>query len=283
MCGDPPTPPSGSLPGGAPTGPSSGTGLCCACPANGDVNTNGVGNYVVSGHSPTTVRTNKCKIAIVRTEDGGTVTVKKSFGLTYSQGANEAANKATVSGAITSAMSAWQAGAAPYRIVVEQPGCQKQKLKIQFTAVIVASAGDVAVDVDGRPAAPPGTPGHRSGVSGGDKMHFYLNGVGDVAWTMTHETGHTFGLADEYTFDRPTNTAPTMTYKGASDPDVSVTLSPSPIPFAKPGFFGFDNLTIMGRNGNNTFPSYLFFWIAIEVKKIFAAAGISAVVKVETA
>jgi hypothetical protein len=275
MCSCAPEPPSGSLPGGAPTGPASGTGLCCACPANGDVNTDGIGNYVSTDYSATHPRMNKCKIAIVRTEEGGTVTVTKSFTLSYSRGATEAAHKATVSGAIAGAMSAWQAGAAPFRIIIEQPGCKQQKLKIQFTATIVASGGDVAVNVDNRPAVTP-----PSGVTGGTAMHFYLNDSGDKTWNMTHETGHTFGLLDEYTFNRPTNTRPKATYKGADNPDKVVTLTTSAIPPAAAGQFGFDNATIMGINGNNTFPDYLFYWIAIEVKKIMKAAGVTAVVKV---
>ncbi len=277
MCGDPPKPPSGSLPGGTPTGPAGGTGLCCACPANGDVNTNGYGTYVSTDYSATHARTNKCKIAIIRTEEGGTVTITKSFGLTYSRGATEAAHKATVSGAIAGAMSAWQAGAAPYRIILEQPGCKQQKLKIQYTSTIVASGGDVAVNVDGRPAE---TPALRSGVTGGTAMDFYINGGGDVTWTMTHETGHTFGLLDEYTYNRPSNTGPKATYKGADDPDKVVTLTTSALPAVAAGQFAFDNATVMGINGNNTFPDYLFYWIAIEVKKIMKAAGVTAVVKV---
>jgi hypothetical protein len=277
MCGDPPKPPSGSLPGGTPMGPTGGTGLCCACPANGDVDTNGYGTYVSTDYSATHARTNKCKIAIVRTEEGGTVTVTKSFGLTYTRGATEAAHKATVSGAIAGAMSGWQAGAAPYRIIIEQPGCKQQKLKIQFTSAIAASGGDVAVSVDNRPAE---VPALRSGVTGGTVMDFYINGGGDKTWTMTHETGHTFGLLDEYTYNRPTNVGPKATYKGADDPTKVVTLPATAGVAPAAGPFSFANPTIMGINGNNVFPDYLFYWIAIEVKKILKAAGVTAVVKV---
>jgi hypothetical protein len=277
MCGDPPAPPSGSLPGGAPTGPTGGTGLCCACPANGDVNTNGYGTYVSTDYSATHARTNKCKIAIVRTEDGGTVTVTKSFTLAYTRGATEALHKATVSGAIAGAMSGWQAGAAPYRIQVEQPGCKPQKLKIQYTSAIAAAGGDVTVTVDNRPAE---VPALLSSVTGGTAMEFFLNEGGDRTWTMTHETGHTFGLLDEYTYNRPSNTGPKATYKGGDDPDKVVTLPPSALPPAAAGQFAFDNATIMGQDSNNVFPAYLFYWIAIEVKKILKAAGVTAVVKV---
>ncbi|MGL5011479.1 MAG: hypothetical protein ACRC6I_16495, partial [Paracoccaceae bacterium] len=133
------------------------------------------------------------------------------------------------------------------------------------------------VTVDNRPAE---VPALRSGVTGGTAMEYFLNEGGDIAWTMTHETGHTFGLLDEYTFNRPSNTAPKATYKGADNPDKVVTLSPSAIPAVAAGQFAFDNATVMGQDGNNVFPDYLFYWIAIEVKKIFQTAGVTAVVKV---
>jgi hypothetical protein len=280
MCGDPPKPPSGTLPGKPPSGGTGGEGPCCACPAKGDVSTNGFSNYFTTTYSHSNSLTNKCKIDIVRTEEAGTVTVTKSFSLAYTAGATEAANKATVTGAISGAMGTWQSEAAPYRIIVEQPGCKPQKLKIQFTSAIVASGGDVAVSVDGTPAPAPPTPGLRSFVQGGTAMTFYINGVGEIAWTMVHEIGHTFGLPDEYIYNHPVATAPSVTYKGASDPDKTVTLVTSAIPADSATTFGFDNDCVMGRNGNSVYPSNLYYWVAIEVKKIMAAAGVSATVKV---
>jgi hypothetical protein len=276
MCGCSPSPPDGGLPGGSPTGPSGGTGLCCACPANGDVSTDGFSNYYTTTYGTSDAVVNKCKIAILRTEEGGSVTIKKTFSLEYVMSANEAAHKGTVTAAISSAMSDWQSAAASHRLIIEQPGCKTQKLTILYTSVIVASGGDVKVTVDGRPAE---VPELRSGVSGGTEMEFFIN-ASDIPWTMTHETGHTFGLEDEYIYTHPNNTAPSFTYKGADNPDKTVTLTASAIPPDAPGTFSFNNATVMGRSGNTTFKDYHFYWVAIEVKKILAAAGVNAVVKI---
>lgn len=283
MCGDAPKPPSGTLPANPPSGGADGTAPCCACPAKGDVNTNGFSNYFTTSYSHSNSLTNKCKIDIVRTEEGGTVTIRKSFSLAYTNGATEAANKATVTGAIASAMSTWQSSAATFRIVVEQPGCKSQKLKMQYTSVIEASGADVAVSVDGTAAPAPPTPGLRSFVQGGTAMTFYMNGVGDIAWTMVHEIGHTFGLPDEYIYSHPSATAPTVTFKGASDPAKVVTLPKSALNPTPSTAFAYDSDCVMGRNGNSVYPDYLFYWVAIEVQKILKAAGISAVVKVAAA
>jgi hypothetical protein len=277
MCGDAPKPPSGEVPGNPPGGSSGGTGLCCACPASGDVSTNGVGTYFTTTYGSTAPLVNKCNIAIQRTVSGGSVTIKKTFSLTYSMTATEAVHKPVITAAISSAMAAWQSAAANYRIIIAQPGCSEQKLNILFTSVIVATGGDVVVDVDARPAE---VPDLRSVVDGGTAMHFYINGGGDTTWTMTHETGHTFGLEDEYAYSHPSATAPTFTYKGADNPDKTVTLSPSTIPPETAGAHSFENATIMGVDGNNTYHDFHFYWVAIEVKRILAAAGANAVVKV---
>ncbi len=285
MCGDPPKPPSGTLPGKPPTGGTGGEGLCCACPAKGDVSTNGHSNYFTTTYSHSDVLTNKCKIDIIRTEEGGTVTITKSFALTYSNSASEADHKANVTGALTGAMSTWQQEAGNYRIAVEQPGCKKQKLKMQYTATIIASGADVAVTVDGTVPPPIDSEDDqpRSYVTGGTEMNFFVRAHGDNSWTMVHEVGHTFGLPDEYIYSHPSNTAPSVTYKGASDPDKTVTLTASEIDPETDGTFAFDNNCIMGQAENTIYPDYLFFWVAIEVQKILKAAGVSAVVKVETA
>lgn len=111
-------------------------------------------------------------------------------------------------------------------------------------------------------------------------MNFFVQGIGSVTWTMIHEVGHTFGLPDEYTYNRPSATpAPTCEYKGADNPDKTITLSTSAIP-AEVGKFGFDNASVMGQNGNTTYPDNLFYWIAIEVKKILKDEGVDADVKV---
>jgi Fe-S cluster assembly iron-binding protein IscA len=277
MCGCTPSQPDGSLPGGTPTGPAGGTGVCCACPANGDVSTNGVGEYFSTTYGSTAPLVNKCKVAIIRTETGGSVTISKSFSFTYTMTATEAAHKPVTESAIRSAMSAWQSAASNFRVSVLQPGCSEQKLTMLYTATFPASGGDVVVDVDNRPAE---TPGLRSVVDGGTAMHFFINGAGDTTWTMTHETGHTFGLEDEYAYSHPSTTAPTFTYKGADAPDKTVTLSPSTIPPETAGAHSFENATIMGVAGNNTYLDFHFYWIAIEVKKILQAAGVSATVKI---
>jgi hypothetical protein len=280
MCGSPPSPPPGPVPGNPPGGNAAGTGPCCACPADGDINTNGFSNYFTTTYSHSNSLINKGKIAVVRTEEGGTVTVTKSFSLAYSAGATEAAHKATITGAITSAMSSWQSAAADYRIQVEQPGCKPQKLKMLYASTIVASGADVAVTVNGSPATVPPAEGLRSFVQGGTAMRFYTNGIGDIPWTMIHEIGHTFGLPDEYIYTHPSATAPSFTMKGASDPAQTITLVKSAIAASTPATFGFDHDCVMGRNGNTVYYDYLFYWIAIETKKVLQAAGVSATVKV---
>ena len=272
--------PDGGLPGGVPTGPAGGTGLCCACPADGTMNTNGFSNYFTTSYPHSNLLTNKGTISIVRTDTGGTVTVRKTFSLAYTAGATEAAHRTTITSAITSAMSTWQSNAANFRIQVEQPGCSVQKLTMMYTSAIVASGADVAVSVDGTAAPADPDNGLRSFVSGGTEMTFYTNGVGDIPWTMVHEIGHTFGLPDEYIYELSSATpAPTTTFKGASLPDKTITLSTSAI--APPtGKFNFDADSVMGRNGNSTYSDYVFYWIAIEVQKVFTAAGVNAVVKV---
>jgi hypothetical protein len=284
MCGSPPSPPPGPVPGNPPGGNAAGTGPCCACPANGDINTNGFSNYFTTTYSHSDVLTNKGKIAVVRTEEGGTVHLTKSFSLAYSNSATEADHKTIVAGALSSAMSTWQQEAGNYRIVVEQTGCKPQKLKILYTSKIVASGADVAVTVDGTVPPPLDSedPQLRSFVTGGTAMNFFVRANGDNSWTMVHEVGHTFGLPDEYIYDHPNNTAPSVTYKGASDPDRTVTLSASGVDPETPGTFAFDNSCIMGQAENTVYFDYLFFWVAIEVQKVLKAAGVSAVVKVET-
>ncbi|MGL5009764.1 MAG: hypothetical protein ACRC6I_07750, partial [Paracoccaceae bacterium] len=283
MCGDAPKPPSGEIPGGPPGGGAGGTGLCCACAANGDMNTNGFTNYFSTNSPHSNSLVNKGKIAVQRTEEGGSVTLKKTFSLAYTAGATEAANKATITSAITSAMATWQSEAGNFRIQVEQPGCKVQKLNILYTSAIVASGADVAVSVDGTAAPAPPAEGLRSFVQGGTAMTFYTNGVGDIPWTMVHEIGHTMGLPDEYIFQQPATPVPVATFKGASLPDKAVTLLTSPIASADPAKFNFDSDDVMGRNGNTKYPDYLFYWVAIETQKVLKAAGADCVVKVVAA
>ncbi|MGL5011481.1 MAG: hypothetical protein ACRC6I_16505, partial [Paracoccaceae bacterium] len=139
------------------------------------MNTNGFANYFSTTYAHSNSLVNKGKIAVQRTEEGGSVTLKKTFSLAYTAGATEAANKATITSAITSAMATWQSNAGSFRIQVEQPGCKVQKLNILYTSAIVASGADVAVSVDGTPAPAPPTPGLRSFVQGGTAMTFYTN------------------------------------------------------------------------------------------------------------
>ncbi len=276
------TGPSDSVPGDPPRGGTNGVGLCCACPASGSVNTIGDTTYFTVGYANWQIR-NKSALALVRTSNGGTVTVSKSFSKSYSNGATEAAHGATVTTAISSAMSSWTTAARKYRIQIEQPGCSPQKLRIVFASSIVTSNADVSVTIDNMTPAtlPDGTTEQlRSYVSGGVDMNFFVQGVGSINWTMIHEVGHTFGLPDEYTYDRPAATPkPTCKYKGADNPDKTITLSTSAIPAAA-GRFGFDNASVMGQNGNTTYPNNLFYWISIEVKRILREEGVDADVKV---
>lgn len=279
------TGPSEDVPGDPPRGGTDGIGLCCACPASGKVNTIGDSTYFTVSYANWQIR-NKSALAIVRTSDGGTVTLSKSFSMGYSNGATEAAHGGTVTSAISSATSSWTAAARNYRILIEQPGCSPQKLRIVFVSSIVTSGADVAVTVDNKtPAAlPDGTTEQlRSYVAGGVEMNFFAQGTGSINWTMIHEVGHTFGLPDEYTYNRPAATpAPTCIYKGADNPDKTITLSTSSIPAAA-GQFGFDNASVMGQNGNTTYPENLFYWISIEVKRILMEEGVEAGVKVVAA
>ena len=280
MCATTGTTPSGTPPGSPPGGSSGGTGLCCDCPAEDDFTTDGNGTYYSSPmDDPSWPLNNKAHIKIERSGKSGTVTVTKTFELSYTNGAetDEAGNGAKVKSAITTAFGTWESKAGSYKIQVEQPGCPKQKLKIKFKSSEVASAPDIAIDDDG--TADDHADPLRSYVEEGTAMTFYVT-AGDIEWTMIHELGHTLGLPDEYSYDRPTNTAPVLTYKGASDPDESVTLSASAIPPDDPAQFAFDNTTVMGQDSDTTHPKYLYYWIAIEVDRILRSEGVIAVVKV---
>ena len=292
--------PSPIPPGGVPTGSVSGTGLCCACPVGGTVSTNGSGNYFNSSYPMSSNITNKCSIAVARTATGGTVTISKTFSVTYANGATAAANLSTVTRAMTSAMSNWTAGAARRKLRIQQPGCSTQNLRIIFRSSIVSSGANVRITADNRVPTPAETAagGLRSYVVGGTVMTFYLKGTGAINWTMTHEIGHTFGLPDEYTsipgvLITPPPTAagaaritapratPTMTYIGS--PPQANSVSNLAANFIDPGNnrnYMFDTATIMGRNGNTTYPANNFYWIAIEVKRIMAAAGTPANVSI---
>lgn len=212
----------------------------------------------------------------MRTATAGSVTITKTFSLSAANGANTTTHIATATTAITDAMAAWEAAAASYKVRIEQPGCSPQDLTIKYVASITTSNADVSVSVDNTPAPTPS-----SNVAHGTRMTLYLNGTGNVSWTMIHEVGHTFGLSDEYTYNRPAATpAPSLNYKGASDPNQTVTLSTSRIPPRPATSFAFDNATVMGINGNTTYPKYLFHWISIEVDALLRSEGIIAVVKV---
>src|SRR5690606_36965579 len=145
--------------------------------------------------------TNRSKISLTRTATGGQDTIRKSFSLSYTRGATAANDSATATNAINSAISAWTQAARPWRVEIKQPGCGTHKLNMISQRPIVAVGADVSVSVDKRVE-----PGLRRYVSGGTAMTYYLNGVGHLNWTMIHEIGHTFGLPDEYTYNRPTAT-----------------------------------------------------------------------------
>lgn len=281
MCSKDGSSPSGTPPGGPPGGSSGGTALCCECDAETDVSRNGHSNYFTVDYSHATSITNKCHIKVERTKKSGTITVKKTFNLTYQAGASASSHQTTVENAIKKAIRAWNSAAGKVKIRIEQPGCEKQKCAVKFEYAIVASSGNVRVRVDNTaaPAAP--AAGLRSFVRGGTDMTFYINGVGAIDWTMIHEIGHTYGLPDEYIYNHPNSTAPKTTYKGASDPDKVVTLSTSGIAASAPGTFAFDNDSVMGRNGNTKYPKNLFYWVAIETQKLLAAKGSPSSVYVE--
>lgn len=267
--------PSSDLPGDAPSGRSDGTGLCCACPASGTVSTNGVGNYCVSPYSATTTRTNKCDIAMTRTTTSGRVTFTKKCKLAYANGASAGAHATLVTNRIAAAMSNWTTGAAPYRIEVKQPGCGTQKLRIQFASSIVTSDPDLSITVDNTPDAT-----LLSSVSGGTRMTYYLADP-DTTWTVTHELGHSFGLCDLYTYNRPSATpAPTAVIKGADQPDHTVTLVASTIPPSAAGQHSFDFVSVMGQANDTTYQDFLFYWCAIETKKLLADNGVNADVRI---
>lgn len=283
------------VPGGPPGGTTGGTGLCCTCAANGTVDRDGhVNYYTTTGYAGSRPKTNKCSIGITRTTSGGTVTVSKSFHLTYINTANAAAHESTVTGALSSAMTNWTGGASSYKVRIEQPGCDPQELTIVYRHTLASSAAsaNVQVTVDGTSTGP-------SSVRNGTRMTFKLAGEGSSAsWTMTHEIGHTFGLPDEYSEltgvpivppptdpNAPTITAPTpaptTTYVGPSTmPNHTITQQPwMPSP-RTPGKYMFDNPTVMGKYGNTTYPAYLFYWVAIEVGKILEAEGSPSVVTI---
>lgn len=279
------------VPGSPPGGTTGGTALCCACPASGTVSQDGNGTYFTTAGYPMPAIVNKCEIEIVRTATAGTVTVTKSFDVSYVNVAagDAVTSAATVTSAISSAMTNWTGGASSYKLKIEQPGCDPQELTIIFRSTIVPSGGDVAVIADGTATGP-------SSVRGGTRMSFKL--TDGSAWTMTHEIGHTFGLPDEYaellgipivpaptTPGAPTITPPsvslTTTYIG-SPPQADVTF---PLPAHRPSNrrptkYVFDNPSIMGRSRNTTYPKNLFFWIAIEVKKFLAAEGAPSIVTI---
>jgi len=289
--------PSAIPPGGVPTGSVSGTGLCCACPASGTVSKNGNGNYFRSGYAMSGNITNKCSIAFVRTATGGTVTISKTFSLSYVAGATARAHQSSITNAITTAMSNWTSGASSHKLQIQQPGCRTQKLRIVFTSTIASSGANVSVRVDN--TTPTAATGNlRSFVRGGTQMTFYVQGIGTTGWTMTHEIGHTFGLPDEYIslpgvpITPPPTTAgaamvtppvatPTMTYIGSPpQANSAVVLTSNFIDPSNPMNYYFDNAGIMGQNGNTTYPANNFYWIAIEVKRIMAAAGTPANVSI---
>jgi hypothetical protein len=275
--------PAKTLPGKPPRGRADGTGLCCACPADGKIKTVGDKDYFDCDYNPGWRIKNKGKIALARTATAGTVTIRKTFRLSYSNGATEAAHQGTISSAIASAMAAWTAAASTWRVQITQPGCDVQKLRMVFVQSVTPDAADVEVTVDNKAPAtlPDGTVEElRSYVLGGTSMNFYAQAVGSITWTMIHEVGHTMGLPDEYTYDRTAAApAPVCTYKGADDPDKAITLTPSTVP-AGVGYYGFDNPSVMGQFANVSYPDNLFYWVAIEVKKLLKKQGVNADVKI---
>jgi len=243
--------PDGALPGSPPRGSVSGTGLCCACPATGRVNSVGDTKYFSCGYNPGWNIRNRAQVAIARTTTGGTVTISKTFSLAYSNGATSAANSAVITSALSSAMRSWTSAARKWRVQITQPGCDVQKLRLVFSSTITSGSANVAVTVDNKTPAtlPDGTTEQlRSYVRGGTEMNFFVQGTSSINWTMIHEE--------------------------------SITLSASRIPPAAAGQHSFDNASVMGQSGNTDYPDNLFYWVAIEVKKILADEGVSADVKI---
>lgn len=266
----------GGVPGSPPGGTTGGTGLCCTCPANGDVNTTADGTYFTKTFGPDFGIVNKCRIEIDRTASAGTIKIIRKMKESRRSGAT-AAHMAAVKTAVTNAFSTWNTKAGSYKVRIEQPGCTPQDCTIQFDAQWVATGHHVEVVTDGTPAPPP--PAELlSNAVGGTQLISFVNDTAPLAWTMIHESGHTIGLMDEYSYDHPNTTAPTLTIKGASDPDHVITFTSQGTP--APGPYAFDNPTVMGQLNNNTYTKYHFYWIAIEVQRILLAEGASAVVKV---
>jgi len=268
--------PSSDLPGDAPSGRSDGTGLCCACPASGTVDTIGQGTYFTAPYfAAYTDLRNKCDIAMTRTTTTGRVTFTKKCKLAYDNGASASAHATTVTNRIAGAMSNWTAGAARWRVEVKQPGCGTQKLSIHFASSIVTSGEDILITVDNTPDA-----SLLSFVDSGTAMTYYLADP-DTTWTVTHELGHSFGLPDLYTFDRTAATpAPICTFIGSHGANFEQTLGASAIPPDPAGRHAFDWPSVMGQANDTTYQKYLFYWVGIETKALLADNGVSADVKI---
>ena len=273
-----------SVPEDVPTGTLSGLGLCCACPFDDKISTNGSGTYYTAGYPHSNLLTNAAKLAITRTKTAGTVRITKTFALTYANGATATADAGGITSALIAGANAWTRGASAYKVEIKQPGCEVQLLSISFGATVVASGADVDVTVDGTPDIYA-----RSYVVGGTAMTFYT-APPEADWTMAHELGHCYGQPDEYTTITGTKmiggpppavptllvpkVSPTMVYHGtpAQGGDVKVVLTHNPGFVPAPGDtsfdFWFDEAAIMGEYASYHFPRRNFHWIAIEVKRI---------------
>lgn len=285
--------PSATTPGNPPAGTASGTGLCCACPAEGPVSTDGEGNYFDTNYPPHGATWNYGNMKVTRTASAGTVEFKVKFELVFIDGANEAAHGDLIGRLVHGAMAEWTGQASQVKVEVSQPGCPTQRLRIKFVAEIIgAGAEDAVIMVSDAPLPPSGS--LSSYVYEGWEMTFFLNGHDSQQNVMTHEMGHIFGLPDEYAsvpgIASPNGDGsvtygasgvhPAVTFYGTATQQTSEGLGSRTLLLqnARPdadvsGNVYFDMYSQMGHSAIDELYAENFYWVAIEVEKLFAAEG----------
>ncbi len=115
------TGPSATLPAAPPTGTTSGTGLCCACPADDTILTNGEGNYFTISWATYGGLFNGCHVGITRTETGGRVTITKKVKFEYTNAADP--DLALGMNIFSAAEMKLNEFAGLYGVEISQPGC----------------------------------------------------------------------------------------------------------------------------------------------------------------
>ncbi|WP_139212413.1 hypothetical protein [Jannaschia pohangensis] len=236
---------------------------------------------------------NEGLMEVTRTETGGRVKITKTVSYEYINGADP--NIAAGANYVSWAVNELNAGARMYRVELNQPGCKTQTLSILFELKPVASGGNAVIKFDGTPNTP-GT-NTRSYVLDGNEMVFFLNGDGDPKEVMLHEVYHLFGQPDEYselpgigsppsaggvvTYSPPTPGPMEVTYIGtATQGDTPISLSyfgPTP---HDPAMFLWNVPSSLMGDGSLAYYGESFFWIAIEMEKIFATEGTPVTAKI---